>query len=931
MSVSIMTADVYRVHAEVEAKHWWFAGRRAVFKAVARECLAGRERPLIVDIGCSIGNNAAVSIPGRRYVGVDPSPEAIRFAHEAHPFERFICGTVGGEEVDGCIGEADFVMLTDVLEHVAHDRELLEHVVAAMCPNSYLLVTVPADMSLWSRHDEIHGHYRRYDRDELARLADGLPVSTFLTSHFNSRLYPIVKVVRMGNRLRGSSFGKGDTDLAMPRRPVNWLLERIFAGERKRLLAVLRGERKEGYRRGVSLMALLRREDGVVVSREKSVDVARGCLETGTLQKETQVRGVASCGEGSSRRSVTATLVVPCFNEAVRLDLDAFQSFAAQQQDVRFLFVNDGSVDDTLAVLEVLLESNPDQFLVLDLKRNVGKAEAVRQGMLYALGQATNAKMTNAKMGQAPNVVFGARTAKMGQAPNVVFGASPIFARPAFVGYWDADLATPLEAIVEFRDVLRLRPEIELLMGARVQLAGRSIQRHGMRHYLGRCFATAASWTLGMNVYDTQCGAKLFRVTDTTAGLFVSPFRSRWIFDVEILARMLTRRGSRDETGRASWLYEYPLRQWRDVAGSKVRPCDFARALPDLWRIGWEYRGQKSRLPLVSEQQLVGDEAERIEFDAAPTRRPHRPARTSIGFTLVELLVVIGIIGILVALLLPAVQMAREAARRMQCTNHLKQIGLALHNYHDVHRRFPVNMGPWSVPAVPWRAMNGKGWIVSILPQLEEQPLYDSFSPFFAGDFFSGRGLMDPACRDLMKIHVATLKCPSDGSAHRLYDTFFQWETIEVAPTSYKGVIGDSQIGAPNGIHAGSLPDCHAVGNCNGLFFRTSFREPQSLSRITDGTSNTFMVGEDVPQHNDHSAAFYANGDWASCHAPLNYFPKPPTPHDWPNVISFRSRHPGGANFVLADGSVRFIADTIEHRVYRALSTKSGGEVAIGP
>jgi len=236
-------------------------------------------------------------------------------------------------------------------------------------------------------------------------------------------------------------------------------------------------------------------------------------------------------------------------NEAVRLDLDAFQSFAEQQQDVRFLFVNDGSDDDTLAVLEVLHESNPDQFLVLDLKRNVGKAEAVRQGMLYALGQATNAKMT---------------TAKMGQAPNVIFGASPIFARPAFVGYWDADLATPLEAIVEFRDVLRLRPEIELLMGARVQLAGRSIQRHGMRHYLGRCFATAASWTLGMNVYDTQCGAKLFRVTESTAELFAMPFRSRWIFDVEILARMLARRGSRDETGRGNLLI-VELKQWESA------------------------------------------------------------------------------------------------------------------------------------------------------------------------------------------------------------------------------------------------------------------------------------------------------------------------------------------------------------------------------
>lgn len=297
-----------------------------------------------------------------------------------------------------------------------------------------------------------------------------------------------------------------------------------------------------------------------------------------------------------------------------------------------------------------------------------------------------------------------------------------------------------------------------------------------------------------------------------------------------------------------------------------------------------------------------------------------------VGFTIVELLVVIAIIGIIVALLLPAVQMAREAARRMQCRNNLKQIGLGLHNYHDAHGAFPINMGPWSIPTVPWRPMNGKGWITSILPQLEEQPLYDSFSPFFAGDFFAGGGLKDPGCRDLMKTHVATLKCPSDGSAHRLYDTFFQWETIEVAPTSYKGVIGDSQVGAPASIHAGSLPDCHAVGNCNGLFFRSNFREPQSLRNVLDGTSNTFMVGEDIAQHNDHSAAFYANGDWASCHARLNYFPKPQTPQDWPNVVSFRSRHPGGAHFAMADGSVQFIAETIEHRLYRGLSTKAGGE-----
>ena len=120
----------------------------------------------------------------------------------------------------------------------------------------------------------------------------------------------------------------------------------------------------------------------------------------------------------------------------------------------------------------------------------------------------------------------------------------------------------------------------------------------------------------------------------------------------------------------------------------------------------------------------------------------------------------------------------------------------------------------------------------------------------------------------------------------------------------------------------------HVVWGCNGLFFRTTYREPQRLANVLDGTSNTFMVGEDVPMHNDHSAAYYANGDYASCHAPLNFFPDPPDPRNWPDVMSFRSRHPQGANFCLADGSVRFIGEDIAHALYRALGTKNGRESA---
>ena len=112
------------------------------------------------------------------------------------------------------------------------------------------------------------------------------------------------------------------------------------------------------------------------------------------------------------------------------------------------------------------------------------------------------------------------------------------------------------------------------------------------------------------------------------------------------------------------------------------------------------------------------------------------------GFTLVELLVVISIISVLVGLLLPAVQMAREAARRIQCANNVKQIGLAVHNYHDTYRMLPISVGPWQQGPRFSKQRNGKGWIVSILPQLEQTALYAAFEPHFKGDFFSRGGLI---------------------------------------------------------------------------------------------------------------------------------------------------------------------------------------------
>jgi dolichyl-phosphate beta-glucosyltransferase len=254
--------------------------------------------------------------------------------------------------------------------------------------------------------------------------------------------------------------------------------------------------------------------------------------------------------------TLDCTIVIPCYNERNRLDVGAFCEFLRDHHDVGFLLVNDGSTDGTHELLEEMVQLEPDRLGVLHLERNGGKAEAVRRGMLEA----------------------------------AALGA-------LYAGFWDADLATPLEAIPEFVDHLDSYPELQMVMGARVRLLGRQINRRPMRHYLGRAFATAASVVLGAPVYDTQCGAKLFRMTPDVIRLFEVPFRSRWIFDVEILARFL-REPHEAEPDRL--IHEIPLESWRDVAGSKVRPRDFARAFWELVEIHHAYRRTKRRAPAPS-------------------------------------------------------------------------------------------------------------------------------------------------------------------------------------------------------------------------------------------------------------------------------------------------------------------------------------------
>ena len=305
--------------------------------------------------------------------------------------------------------------------------------------------------------------------------------------------------------------------------------------------------------------------------------------------------------------------------------------------------------------------------------------------------------------------------------------------------------------------------------------------------------------------------------------------------------------------------------------------------------------------------------------------------RRGAAFTLVELLVVIAIIGVLVALLLPAVQAARESARRMACSNNLKQFGIAIHNYHDTFQIIPMSISQWENEGTPSSPRNGRGWITSILPQLEQMALFAEFEPGFNGSFASGSGIKNPLCRNAMKTRLKVLQCPSDPNCAKTATDQAQWGGIEVTRTNFKGVIGDTRMGGAASVHQGTEPDCHARRDCNGLFYRNSFQDRVRFASITDGTSGTLMVGEDVPTENLHSAAFYSNGDYASCHGPINFFPKPKQVGTWQNVMTFRSMHPGGAQFCLADGAVRFVSQGIDQILYRQLSTKAGGETVQVP
>lgn len=235
------------------------------------------------------------------------------------------------------------------------------------------------------------------------------------------------------------------------------------------------------------------------------------------------------------------TLVVPCHDEALRLDGAAFLAWLDAHAGARLLFVDDGSTDATPQRLAALCQH--PRAAALRLPTNLGKGEAVRHGLKAAMED----------------------------------GA-------AVVGFWDADLATPLDAVAMLHAHLQAHPDLLIVMGARIKLLGRDVARTPARHYVGRIAATLASLVLGLPVYDTQCGAKLLRNTPVTQRLVAAAFFTRWLFDVELLLRLRAVLPDHDARAIEGLVHEVPLPVWRAVPGSQVRPRDVLLA---PWLLLW--------------------------------------------------------------------------------------------------------------------------------------------------------------------------------------------------------------------------------------------------------------------------------------------------------------------------------------------------------
>ena len=305
------------------------------------------------------------------------------------------------------------------------------------------------------------------------------------------------------------------------------------------------------------------------------------------------------------------------------------------------------------------------------------------------------------------------------------------------------------------------------------------------------------------------------------------------------------------------------------------------------------------------------------------------------AFTLLELLVVISIIGMLAALTLPAVNMAREAARRTQCVNNIRQVAIAAHGTLSARDTFPTGVfgeeHGWGPNSACW------SWLARILPFIERADLYEH-----AGCFNKNFQEWVDEPNEAAATKVSLYLCPTaanDDARAGLGN--FEDSIVLLGLTNYKGCSGanwgdDSSVGnvdaAQNGgqfetlfRNEGKNGSFDGTNKGDGIMWRMDYKSPVKSADVRDGLSNTFLIGEDLPDYNDWCSWPYSNHAYGICAIPPNYRQK--NTHNWQNTHSFRSAHPGGLNFAFADAATRFISDTIEMDVYKALATRNGKEI----
>jgi len=296
-----------------------------------------------------------------------------------------------------------------------------------------------------------------------------------------------------------------------------------------------------------------------------------------------------------------------------------------------------------------------------------------------------------------------------------------------------------------------------------------------------------------------------------------------------------------------------------------------------------------------------------------------------------ELLVVIAIIGIVTALLFTAVQRVRESANQMTCANNLRQLALGVHNYERMMRKLPYGTyhGPYGAGpnSFAW------SWLARLLPYVEQENLYRQGRV--------GDSRLEQS--GIAGVEVALFICPSDAAGNGPRMDAGDLAGFAIGQTNYKAVSGSNwgadlldnkPVIATDWRHQGANQSFDGLSEGDGMMFRTDYLRGLSLTMVMDGTSNTFMIGEDVPAKDQWCSWPYANNAYGTCAIPPNV--RAPSggeydPSDWQNTFGFRSRHPGGLHFAMADGSVHFVSDSISLDIYRALATIQGGEVATLP